>query len=204
MLPPKQQDGVVKHLDNVRRWDALHSFTTSAASRHACKSFRSRLDTLVRDTSRWSVLDIADIPLEEYAPMPPPAALTKQERTTASQTAVDQHFAAEMLVALKDMLDQSGTRLLVPSARVAFELLWVQVLNPGAPDEQTLNLAEYWMPASTYYGSLWMVQCDDVRDEDPPIPPLPTHTSSIPIPSYLELLHVPACVLFTFIVIAVT
>ena len=108
--------------------------------------------------------------------MPPPAALTKQERTTASQTAVDQHFAAEMLVALKDMLDQSGTRLLVPSARVAFELLWVQVLNSGAPDEQTLNLAEYWMPANTYYSSLWMVQCDNVRDEDPPTHPLPTHT----------------------------
>ena len=121
----------------------------------------------MNDNSRWSVLDPSDIPLDEYAPMPSPALLTKRQRTTASEIAVDQHFAAEMLVALKDMLDQSGTPWL-PTASVAFELLWVRVLNSGAPDEEVLDVTEYWMAANTYYNQLWMVQCDSVRDEDPP------------------------------------
>ena len=155
------------HLDNVRRWDARHQVAIAAAARHADDSFRLRQEALMNDNSRWSVLDPSDIPLDEYAPMPSPAVLTKRQRTTASEIAVDQHFAAEMLVALKDMLDQSGTPWL-PTASVAFELLWVRVLNSGAPDEEVLDVTEYWMAANTYYNQLWMVQCDSVRDEDPP------------------------------------
>ena len=153
------------HLDNLRRWEALESVASTASARHANTAFKERLDAFVGDGSRWSVLDSADVPLDEYAPMPPRAALTGQQRTSASALAVNQHFAAEMLVALKDMMDHGGTPWL-PSAKVAFELLWVSAPNADAPDEPDSSLAEYWMPANTYYNQLWMVKCDTVVGED--------------------------------------
>ena len=70
-----------------------------------------------------------------------------------------------MLVSLKDMLDHSGTSW-QPGASVAFELLWVRVVNAGEPHESVAGLEECWMPANTYYSQLWIVKCD-IRREDP-------------------------------------
>ena len=130
------------HPSNLRGWEGHHGVAAMAAARHEFPAFKARLEALVMDKSRWSLLDPTAVPLDEYAPLPPQEALTKRHRATASKTAVDQHFAAEMLVALKDMLDHSGTSW-QPDATVAFELLCVRVANAGEPHESVASLEEF-------------------------------------------------------------
>ena len=140
-------------IDDLRRWSMKEDRAKECATRHADPAFRSRLDGLIADPSRWSVLDPAETPIDEYAPAPAPHAVDAMQRRAAVAKGIDQQFAAEMLCALKDLFKARNIEWL-PSARVALESIWV------SSSEGEAECVQYWMASITYYSQLWMVKCE--------------------------------------------
>ena len=141
-----------QHVEKLQRWADKEERAKACAARHDDPAFRARLDRLLTDPSRWSVLDPSDTPLDEYAPAPSPHVMTKTERQAAAAKGIDQQFAAEMLCALKDIFKVRSIPWL-PTARIALETLWA---GTDGGDEG----AEYWMPSLTYYKQIWMIKCE--------------------------------------------
>ena len=111
------------------------------------------MDSLIADKTRWLVLDPDEIPLDEYAPAPPPHVLSKPQLQAAVGKAIDQQFAAEIICALKDVFKARHIPW-VPTAGVAMEMLWVS----GANGED--GYIEHWMAGLTYYTQVWMIKCE--------------------------------------------
>ena len=144
--------GSHQHVENMRRWADKEERAKACAARHDDPVFKARLDHLLTDPRRWSVLDPSDTPLDEYAPAPSPHVMTKTERQAAAAKGIDQQFAAEMLCTLKDLFKVRSIPWL-PTARVALEALWA---GTDGGDEGV----EYWMASLTYYNQIWMIKCE--------------------------------------------
>ena len=127
------------HADDLRRWSAKEDLAAECATRHGDPAVRDRIDNLVHDTVRWSVLDPADTPLDGYAPAPAPHLLNKAQRQQATANNIDQQFAPEKICSLMDVLDAQGTPWL-PSARVALETLWV---SEATGDEHSIEYFDF-------------------------------------------------------------
>ena len=154
MLAGEGSDTRVTPADRARQWAGYNDIITQCAARHNDPEFRARLEQAISDNDRWAVLDPAEVPLDDYAPPPAPVHLSTAQRQQARRKDIDEHFAAAMLCALKDVFDGRGTPWL-PSAQVALEIIWVY--GDGAGDDEDVRV-EYWIAALTYYSQLWMVK----------------------------------------------